>query len=388
MNKCLVIGLLAVLAVNTASAARVGCYYGSWAVYRQGPGDFDAMYIDPTLCSHIIYSFAKVSSEGELQLYDDYNDVGDEWHIGQFTQLQKLREISPSTKLMIAVGGWNHGPGPFQAVVVDAGKRQKWVESTVAFLRKYNFDGLDIDWEYQDSVGGTPEQLEGFNEVLRMFRKRFDEEKLLLSIATAANFNLIEVNYDMKVLSETCDFINIMAYDLHGAWEKYTGHHSALHPLDYEEGYDRNLNVESVVKKYLERGADPAKINIGLPTYGRGFTLADPTNSSMYAPATGPSLMGAYVPEAGILGYDEICHNRWPERWEVQQAVPYAVSGNQWVGYETSVSIKGKMDYMKTLGVVNYFIWSVETDDFFGNCTGQPYPILRAINSHAALLEV
>lgn len=128
-------------------------------MYRQGDGHFDVSNVDLKLCSHFIYTFAKVSWEGEIQVYDDYNDVGDEWHTGQFTKLNALRPSSPNTKIMIAVGGWNHGPGPFQAVVVNQANRQRFVDTSVAFCRKYGFDGLDIDWEYQDAIGGTPEQL-------------------------------------------------------------------------------------------------------------------------------------------------------------------------------------------------------------------------------------
>jgi len=87
------------------------------------------------------------------------------YFLGQFKKLQDLRPKSPSTKFVIAIGGWNHGPGPFQAVVVDPAKRQKFVDTSVAFCRKYGFDGIDIDWEYQDSVGGTPEQKVNRNDV-------------------------------------------------------------------------------------------------------------------------------------------------------------------------------------------------------------------------------
>lgn len=55
-------------------------------MYRQGPGHFDASNIDPNMCTHIVYAFAKVSYEGEMQVYDDYNDVGDEWHEGKSNQ--------------------------------------------------------------------------------------------------------------------------------------------------------------------------------------------------------------------------------------------------------------------------------------------------------------
>lgn len=81
-----------------------------------------------------------------------------------------------------------------------------------------------------------------------MLRQRFNTEKLLLSAATAAKFHFIDVNYDWKVLSETLDFINVMTYDLHGAWEKYTGHQAALLPISSEQGADRNLNVVSILE--------------------------------------------------------------------------------------------------------------------------------------------
>jgi len=378
--------VLAALAA-TAESGRIICYYSSWAVYRQGPGHYNVEDIDPTLCTHILYAFAQLTYDGEMKAYDDYNDIGDEWHEGQFTKFRKMKEQHPNIKTMIAVGGWTHGPGNFQETVTHPEKRQRWVDTAVAFCKTHGFDGMDIDWEYQDSVGGTPEQLQGFNEILRMFRQRFDQEGLILSAATQVNFNLLEVNYDMRVLSETLDFINVMSYDLHGAWEKYTEHVSPLHALASEEGYDRNLNVEVILKKYIERGADPEKINIGMPLYGRGFTLADPNVNGMYAPATGPSQMGQFVPEAGIMAYAEICLNRWQEVWQPEQSVPYCINGNQWIGYDTPVSLAGKMQFVKTLGVKNYMVWSVETDDFRGDCGGQPYPLLRAINNANAQLS-
>lgn len=36
----------------------VVCYIGTWAVYRPDRGSFSIEHIDPTLCTHLVYSFA------------------------------------------------------------------------------------------------------------------------------------------------------------------------------------------------------------------------------------------------------------------------------------------------------------------------------------------
>ena len=39
------------------------------------------------------------------------------------------------------------------------------------------------------------------------------------------------------------DFISLMAYDLHGAWDRKTGENAPLHPRGAEHGAARQLNV-------------------------------------------------------------------------------------------------------------------------------------------------
>jgi len=62
--------------------AGVVCYYSSWAVYRVGAGKFVVGDVDPTLCTHIVYSFIGLQASGEVNLLDPWNDVGDASHQG------------------------------------------------------------------------------------------------------------------------------------------------------------------------------------------------------------------------------------------------------------------------------------------------------------------
>ncbi len=50
------------------------CYYTNWAQYRNGPGRFVPQSIDPSLCTHIIYAFAKMEN-GVLAEFE-WNDAG------------------------------------------------------------------------------------------------------------------------------------------------------------------------------------------------------------------------------------------------------------------------------------------------------------------------
>lgn len=53
-------------------------------------------------------------------------------------------------------------------------------------------------------------------------------------------------SYEMWLCCRYVDFINLMAYDFHGAWEAQTGHHSPLHRGKAERWYAAQLNVVSL----------------------------------------------------------------------------------------------------------------------------------------------
>ncbi len=66
------------------------------------------------------------------------------------------------------------------------------------------------------------------------------------------------------------------------------------------------LSQEWAVEYWLKNGADPSKLILGMPLYGRGFLLDDPNVNGIKAPASKPINEGPYLNSAGIWSYLEV----------------------------------------------------------------------------------
>ena len=56
----------------------------------------------------------------------------------------------------------------------------------------------------------------------------------------------------------------------------------------------------------MSKGAPKKKLIIGMPTYGRTFTLADPRLYGVAVEAPRPGMAGKYTRENGFLSYYEV----------------------------------------------------------------------------------
>ncbi|KAJ8321283.1 hypothetical protein KUTeg_001141 [Tegillarca granosa] len=124
------------------------------------------------------------------------------------------------------------------------------------------------------------------------------------------------------------DFVNVMTYDLHGAWDDVTGHNSPLYRGIHEPAGSL-LNI----------------LIIGFPLYGRGFKLQDRRKTAPGSPSSGGSDKGSYTKEPGYLAYYEVCdiiQNGGSSKWIEDQKVPYLVYNGQWIGYDDARSFREK----------------------------------------------
>ncbi|KAF4532929.1 hypothetical protein B566_EDAN015641 [Ephemera danica] len=165
--------------------------------------------------------------------------------------------------------------------------------------------------------------------------------------------------------------------------------------LDWEYPAQRGgiaADKDATVKYWLQQGAPASKLVLGIPLYGRTWTLKSATSMSLGAGAIGPGAKGPYTQESGFLGYNEICEMQktgsWITKWEPQQQVPYTYKNTLWVGYDNINSIKIKpckqTQYVNNQNLAGAMVWSVETDDFRNICGAGKFPLLNAIKSTLA----
>jgi chitinase len=190
----------------------------------------------------------------------------------------------------------------------DPVKRNKFVNSAVALLKEHDFDGLDVNWEYPSNRDGDRRvDKANFILLLTQLKKAFEPHGFLLSSAVAPVKKTIDSAYDIKKLNELLDIINVMTYDYHGGWEDRLGHNAPLNKRpDEQNQLSLRLNVNFTVNYYIEKGLDKKKMVMGMPFYGRAWTLQSADKVNLNDKAKGLSPAGLISGEEGVLGYNEV----------------------------------------------------------------------------------
>ena len=69
---CVYLWWLFHISVTSDNSYKRVCYFTNWAQYRPGVGKYTVKDIDPKLCTHLIYAFAKVENN-EIKMVE-WND--------------------------------------------------------------------------------------------------------------------------------------------------------------------------------------------------------------------------------------------------------------------------------------------------------------------------
>ncbi|MFI6588462.1 glycoside hydrolase family 18 protein [Embleya sp. NPDC050493] len=366
----------------------------------------------------INYAFGNVSAEGTCfeaniegqgYAYDDYQraftaaesvdgvaDAPRQKLKGHFNQLRKLKAGNPQLKVVISLGGWTWSKYFSDAAATDQSRR-KFVSSCVDLYIKGDvprldgapeggpgaaegvFDGIDIDWEYPGGGGAEgnverPEDGRNFTLLMAEFRKQLDEyaaqkaqsrserpkpRHYLLTAALPAS-SVVADRLEIPEVSASVDFINLMTYDLHGAWETKgpTNHHANLYsdPTDPDA---RQRSADKAVDHYARLGLPARKTVLGVPFYGHGWTgVPAGDRNGLYQKAT------ATAPD---LTYKELGARPGTTHVDRNHGASWKYDGNTFYTYDNAEILTTKARYVRRHDLAGVMIWALDGDDIRGS---------------------
>ena len=293
-----------------------------------------------------------------------------------FALLTGLRKPNPSFTVLVSVGGWLWSNN-FSDVSLTTQSRGLFIQSVMDFLRKYDLDGLDIDWEYPGMAGSShnfrSEDGHNFTLLLKELRNQFDQEtarthrRLYLTIAAGASSDYL-AHTEMRQVQKLVDTVNLMAYDyVEPGDEPLTGHHSPLYtnPADV-----RNYSSDASVRAFEEAGVPAEKILLGVPFYGHVWgDVADRNHGLLQA---GKPVPHAYAPFSAISA--TMLNQGYVRYWDPIASAPYLYNSEKhiFVSYEDteSLAVKGRYVLAHKLGGIMFW-------DYSGDSNGA---LLGAIN--------
>ena len=223
---------------------KVVCYFSNWAGLRSGDGKFLPENVDASLCSHVVYAFAKLDEESLTLVPSGPRSDLDEKFYSRLVDV--VKRSNPEAEVLLSVGGWSDSGGDkYSRLVNNESNRANFVEKSVRFLALHGFSGLVMEWHFpvcwqSDCSRGPHTDRAGFASLMEELQREFSSRELLLGATLSGYKQVIDAAYDVRRLSKALDFMNIMTYDFRGFWDQKTGHHSPLYQNPKDDNPDYN----------------------------------------------------------------------------------------------------------------------------------------------------
>lgn len=353
-------------------------YYPNWQWYDR------AKLVNPTSIQYskysiINYCFFKPEASGLISNTDSWADENllkgqINWSTTPTSYYPNTSVIdrahNAGTKVMVSIGGWTLSDN-FPSIAGDASKRAMFASECNRLIRTYNFDGIDIDWEYPGFADhlGTAADKHNFTLLMQQVRDSLTAlgsvrgKTYLLSACFSADPAKM-TNIEWNVIPSIVDMVNVMSYDFFGAWDCLANHNSPLYaPTSGDPTFNFNSAFTTLTTQY---GVAPGKINLGVAFYGRSQTGATALHQ---ATNCGTDNM-TFSDDQGSPLYYNIAKkmNLFDYFWDNTAKVPYLIgkasgsAAGTFVSYDDKPSLAYKAQYIANHNARGAIIWEITGD--------------------------
>jgi GH18 family chitinase len=217
--------------------------------------------------------------------------------------------------------------------------RNKFADALIGFVKQYNLDGLDNDWEYPKTSDGS--SLGNALLMKRLSDYCHKESKLLTMAITCGKYVGSVSNGIVADVFNDVDWFNVMIYDDYSTTQPYV-QHSPFSLL--QVSYDYWIGTRSMPS---------AKFVSGMPFYGR------PSGISM---------------SGNTLGYNLIMAQGASAALDSATVTTTANPAPFTIYYNGTATVRQKTRFSKTKGLGGVMFWEVSMD------TNDANSLLKAAN--------
>jgi chitinase len=325
-------------------------------------GLYDTSMVHPERLTHINYAFVVIRNNRAYLEHEKTDTVN-------FRNLLKLKKINPKLKILISIGGWGGSKYFSDAVFTDTA-REAFAASAVAIVKKYNLDGIDIDWEYPDDIGAgnifRPEDKHNYTLMFQKLRLDLDTlekqsgRKFELTAAVGGFSRFLKLT-EMGEAAKYLDHVSLMTYDLAQDSLHMILHHTNLFA---SKAYKTLCSADFAVKDFEAAGVPANKLVVGVAFYGHTFVAADSAKTIL-----GASTASVRIRRPGGGGYtfikDSLINQKGFKYYrdkDAKAAYLYNDSLRQFVTFDDEWSVKNKCKYVKNNNLGGIMFWEYATD--------------------------
>ncbi|GAB6988190.1 hypothetical protein JCM16418A_02400 [Paenibacillus pini] len=311
-----------------------------------------------------ILAFAKIN---KTNVYFDLDPAKNE-AIKQ--NIKKLKENNKKTSFILGIGGYK--ADGFSDASMD-GNRYFFTESMIALVKELDLDGIDIDWEYPafDSWNTTKartEDTKNFTNLMKELKEKLDilprkNKNYYLSFA-AGNEDWYFENVEVTKVEKYVDFINVMSYDLTGAWSDTTGYNSNLFKDKQEKS---KTSVDRIINLFIDHDIDPSKLLLGIPAYSYGWENVKSSPDDHGAFSTGKPIDINKVDLSYKTIKEKYLNKDGFKRYYDDTAkTAYLYDGSTFITYEDQEALQAKIKYIKDKKLAGAMVWEYSQDSDHG----------------------
>lgn len=338
------------------SGTVVGGYWTNWSIYNGKAINGSFMNAQYSHMNTLYYAFVYVNSSGQVIPSDTQADITD----GQLVAFS----ATPVANHILSVGG-----GTSQGLQSSNNAMNNiptFVASIGQYINTYHLQGIDLDYEPNGAV--PPSSIPKLIALVKALRTAYPN--IIIQWDVTANYSNIAAfgAANWQTLMQSLTYVNVMAYEMYGAWDP------SILPNSPTLGSNYPYTADNSIKALESAGVKSNQIILGLGFFAQLYTANSCAMGIKWSSIPSGDLGTGYASYASLANAGYLNTEIYVGSTIIGT---FGCKGTTIATFDDQRSIISKSNYASANHLGGVAIWSLPMDALYGSSTS----LLTAINT-------